>query len=70
MIGLQEDIIGENINLVIDFLLSEVKDCEDEYFGDDCKKYIIGQRLQVVVVLFRCRKQYCINFNIDHIPCW
>ena len=42
MLGLQEDVIGEDVNLVIDFLLSEVKDCEDECFGDDCKENTIG----------------------------
>ena len=32
MIGLQKDNIGGDINLVIDFLLFEVKDCEGECF--------------------------------------
>ena len=70
MLGLQEDVIGEDVNLESNFLLSEVKDCEDECFGDDCKENTIRERLQVVVVLFKYRKQYRINLDTDHIPCW
>ena len=38
MLGLQEDVIGEDVNLVIDFLLSEVKDCEDELLVTTVRK--------------------------------
>lgn len=34
----------EDVNLVIKFLLSEMKDCEGECFGDDCKQGSIGER--------------------------